>query len=326
MSEDINAIDVLGKNYPTKISLDEKDSDMLTDEVNRLVKEDLKAMLEIRKLLKTDETYSNSIGNLYFYLMDKKVCDTCCGKLSSCEKKNIGYQYRLTYDSERDEIKPVWMECSLMKNALSILGRIHPTTIPVFDSFICFNQFLSAYSDVNNRKKMIDVSNLIFSDTVKKIHDFDKNAHQTGYAIYALNSETLAKRVMKAICFMFAKSGFHVGYMNLNQMFENLQSRDYSLKEDAIPQFNQVCSVPVLFVEDILDLPFMNNAFLTEYFLPLLKARSEVGKLTYCNLSSNVSLENSISNRFRQTDHYKEAKELVKSIFMTRNIKDFDIL
>jgi hypothetical protein len=308
------------------VSISSHDSSDLLDDVRSMLKNDVKSLAEVRKFIRTPQTFENSAGNIYFYLKDKEICSQCSGKLSLCPKKNFGYELKLVYDKERDEIKTALKECPYMKNALAILNHISPNSIPIFQPFLIFNKILNNYADPANRASMKDVSNLIFNDTLEKIHSYDANKTHLGYAIYSINSVNLSKNVMKAMAFMYAKSDFHVAYMDAKSIFENLQSRDFSVKEQTEAIYEKYCYSPILFIEDIFDLPYMSGPFASEYLYPFLKARNEKGKITYCNLTANSSLVNFLSLKFRQTDLYDEVKELVKKIFVTKNIKDFDLL
>jgi hypothetical protein len=322
---DENAFDLLIKQFPGNVEMSPRDTEILEDEVRKLLKEDIRSLDAIRRLCKSSETFTNSCGNLYTYLMDQKICNVCDGKLFHCPKKTQGYQKILQYDNIRDEIKCSVGECTYLHSLLSILDRIYPSSIATMDTYRCFISIHQQYSKLQNRQGMCDTGRLIFKDTLNLVHSLNDGKYHAGYCIHSINSENLSKKILKAICFIFAKSGYSCSYVDLNNTLRCFYDKDWRTQESAEQTMRWINDVPVLFLEDIQNIPYLSNDILMKYLYPLIRRRHEKNKLTFASINSSLGIEKVIGSKFRSTDVYQEVRELLPDIMETYNIKDFDL-
>lgn len=321
MIDEKDTHNLLQNKYGGEFVIEKKDTDLLEDHVRNALKEDPLVLAEVKRLIKTPDTFSNSIGNLYFYLKDREECQNCHGKLSLCKKKNMGYQYKLSYDKSTDSIIYDWKECSYLSSIMSIINRIYPCYIPYFETY---NAFSKIVSDQSEKKPMADVSKLIFKDTVNEIHAFNNEKCCKGYVLHSINSKNISKNVLRAICFMFTKSNIATSYIQTRMFFEDLMDFNYSTKETAENYLKYIQEVPVLFLEGFDDFPYLTDAALKDYLYPLLKSRSTGHKITYFTITSSQSLSFVILRKFKNMDCYFEIQDLVDE-YKTINIKDFDL-
>ncbi len=325
--KDIDAVSILSSSFDVEAlpRPSQKDLNLLEENIRKMMREDVRSLNEIRNLLRTPETFSNSLGTIYQYLCDQKTCQMCPGRLSSCMKKSKGYQQVLYYDKDRDEIKTMQKECPYLRNILSILDRISSLDIPTFEMYQSFTTLSQLINDPNSRKAYMDTASVLFKETISLIHDAEKKKEAKGIGYRFINSESIQMPLLKAICFMWAKSGYDVAFVDLKDVFYGLQSNDSSFVLPARRNHEKICSCKVLFLFNLSNLNYLKPDVAVKYLYPILKSRSEKGKVTYFALDSGMKLPEFFRSRFYNTSLYDEVYRLVEDLFEARTIKDFGI-
>ncbi len=325
--KDIDAVSILSSSFdvdslprPSK-----KDLDLLEENIRKMMKEDVRSLNEIRNLLVSTETFSNSLGTIYQYLCDKKTCQNCPGRLSSCPKKSKGYQQVLFYDKDRDEIKTSQRECTYLKNILSILDRISPSDVPTFEMYQSFTSLSQLINNPETRKAYMDTATVLFKETISLIHDADKKKPAKGIGYRFINSEAIQMQLLKAICFMWAKSGYDVAFVDLKDLFYGLQSNDSSFVVPARQNHGKISSCKVLFLFNLSNLNYLKPEAAVKFLYPILKSRSEKGKVTYFSLEAGMKIPEFFRSRFYNTSLSDEVYRLMDDLFEARIIKDFGI-
>lgn len=309
--------------FSGEIILNPKEEEMLKKTVQAMMQEDIHGLASIKKLLKDENTFSNSLGNIYLYLKDRQVCSTSCHKhLYDCPKKKQGYCLIPTYDSSRNEIKISMRECEYSREVNIALKNVYPLDINGLRMYTEASKFLVALMEKENGKIMKDSLSLIVSVS-KLLKDLSFKEKQTkGFAIHAINSEDLPSTLLKTICYMFAKVGVKCSYLNTNSLFYQLRS--YNSNELAEKDYHRACNVDVLFLEDFNSYPKCGGDFEDKYLLPFLESRAKSGKLTFCSYHS-LSPEKTIKYAFKDSDKLSKALSLVEKIFQEVTIKDFSL-
>lgn len=325
--KDIDAVSILSSSFDVETlpRASQKDLDLLEENIRKMMREDVRSLNEIRNLLLTPETFSNSLGTIYQYLSDQKTCQNCPGRLSSCTKKSKGYQQVLYYDKDRDEVKTKQKECPYLSNILSILDRISPTDVPTFEMYQSFTSLSQLINNPDSRKAYMDTASVLFKETIALIHDAKKKKEAKGLGYRCINSDGIQMPLLKAICFMWAKSGYDVAFVDLKNLFYGLQSNDSSFVSPARRSHEKICSCKVLFLINLNNLNYLKSDTAVKYLYPILKSRTEKGKVTYFALDSGMKLPEFFRSRFYNTSLSDEAYRLTEDLFEARIIKDFGI-
>lgn len=312
------AFEGLKKALPPQIEMDIEDVSLLEEANRELLNEDLKASLEIRKYLKTSQTYSNSLGNIYNYLLDHKACLNCPGELSLCKKNNAGYQLQLTYDKVRDLVYTHPGECPFLKDKNDILSRFEPC---YEDRERIFRTYVDFTSALRSGKKMNDSLKALL-DANKIIEKFSSDMKFKGACFNAINSSSLASDLMKTIAFFYAKKGYNVSYIDTYSFFLGYLNKDYEFVESTQRAFNQICNIPVLCLENFNLFPKVDIKLATDTLYTLLKRRNEAHKVTYCTCFSQAKANKVVKDKLSDSNVYQNALSLVDEIFDDVVIKD----
>ncbi len=325
--KDIDAVSILSSSFDVESlpRASQKDLDLLEEKIRKMMNEDVRSLNEIRNLLATPDTFHNSLGTIYQYLCDKKTCQTCSGRLSSCTKKSKGYQQVLFYDKDRDEIKTSQKECAYLTNILSILDRISPSDAPTFEMYQAFTFLSQLINNPESRKAYMDTASVLFKDTIRLIHDADKKKDAKGIGYRCINSEAIQMPLLKAIAFMWAKSGYDVGFVDLKDLFYGLQSNDSSFIIPARRNHEKICSCKVLVLFNLSNLNYLKPEVAVKYLYPILKSRCEKGKMTYFALEPGMKIPEFFRSRFYNTSVSEEVYHSMDNLFEARIIKDFGV-
>lgn len=320
MNKEQTPFEILSKTRPTQLEMNQEDEASLEQSVRTLLKEDVRSLSLVRKLCKTSDTFKNSLGNLYLYLLDQKQCSECSKKISTCSKNRKGYQYILVYDSDRDEIKTELCECPYEREKREILSRIHPCDCSREKAYLEFNSFFS----LGKKEAMKDVIALLVK-TKSIIQAYDSEKNQKGLSIISVNKPEMSKELLMATCFMCAKMGVECSYVNLGNILTCLNDRNYDVKQRALADYYEALKKKALFVEDLNNLGNFSDSFYEEYLVPFLRKRDEKGKITFCSLSSSYPLDRIISYKLKQSENLNSSLLSCKNLFTSIIIKDFDM-
>jgi hypothetical protein len=325
--KELTAFEELAKSMPENFELNDSDREHLEDEVRQLMKENIRAKITIQPLIEkqgTPNTFRNSSGSLYEYLVDNQICINCPGRLSQCPKKRTGYQLYPVYDKDRDEIKTELRECQLQHEKEVAISLIDPCYTSREAVYRKQDHLLATLRRDDNAKKMHDTAEVVIH-ALKLSQNFDKEKMYKGYHLRSINSQTLDRDVMMAITYIYTKAGLKVGYVNCFNFFAALVDKDWLVQDEAKRVYQKMCKVPVLMLENLNTLPNVNDEILITYLFGLLTERRKAGKITYCTTSTSVKVATLIYAKLKNLSCVKEAQDLAEAIFEEKDIKDFDL-
>ena len=323
MNEGKRAIDSLSS--LKGVSLSEKEKDNLEEEVRRLMKKDLRGQVEVHKGLKTEATFQRSLGDIYHYLKDREICENCPKHLPSCPLPVKGFPYAISYEQESDTLKSYRAPCIYQQEKENSLNRIYPCDVPKESLYQNLDSFLKLLKKGENLAKIKDIATLLVDG--KKKADLLKDAKKPllGYSLYSLHSETLSNDLLKALCFLYARKGYKTSYIVISKWLASFSDKDLRVREEAKYDLQRISSLPVLFLEGFDLYPrYLSPQFNKENLLPLLKARSQGGKVTYLSLSTPLDLNDLLRSLLRGTGEEGKAEQYA-SFFPVYPIKDYDL-
>lgn len=323
MSEEKTAFEYVIDRYPSHIEMDKKEEEHLQDEVRSLLKEDVKALVAVRNLLKSDATFSNSTGELYGYLKDRKVCLSCKGKYSLCPKKNKGYYLDIYYDPDRDEIRTKSMDCSYLKELEKVYADIVYSNVSRESMFHQLDSFLS-YIRRKDSTTMADSTRLLLQ-TSKDIKAFGDEAPMKGMILKSINQEDLDIDLMKAMCFMYAKSAIRTCFVDVSLLIRKISDKSYQAKEDLMIAYERMSDIPALFLTGFEKIGYLSDEWKKKIYHDLMKKRAMKGKITILSTKSMQSLPSYLTYRLRGLDFLGDTIEIWNSLFKIVKISDFDM-
>lgn len=324
--KDISVFATISQSMPGNFEIDDNDRNHLEDDVRKMLKDNVRALSMIQPLIKkgTSETFRNSSGSLYEFLVDNEICIHCPSKLSKCPKKRVGYLLHPVYDKDRDEIKNELRECQYQQEKEKALSLIEPCYNSKEAIYKAMDKTLSFLREPGNSSKMMDTTKLI-TEVAKTALSFDKEKKYKGYHIRSINSQTLDRDVMMAITYIYTKGNIRVGYINCYKFFAGLVDKDWIVQDEAKRVYQKMIHVPVLMLENLNNIPQVNDEILMTYLYGLLQERVKAGKITYCTTSTSIGAKNLIYSKLRNLACGNEASKLADMIFEERAIKDFDV-
>lgn len=323
MKEEKTAFEYVEDRYPAHIEMDKKEEELLQDEVRSLLKDDVKALCAVRNLLRTPQTFSNSSGNLYEYLKDREICLSCKGKYSLCPKKNKGYFLDVYYDQDRDEIRTKSVDCSYLRELEKVYGHIVYSNVSREGMFRQLDSFLSFIR--NRDSSSMKDSTLLLLSASKSIRSHNEDAAAEGFILKSVNDEKLDINLMKAICFMYAKSGIESAFVDLSMFISLINDRSYLAKENLSNAYMRMESLPALFLIGFEKINFLSDEWKKKIFHDLMKKRAQKGKVTYVSAKSLQSISAYLSYRLRGTDFLEDTIDIWASLFRILKISDFDM-
>lgn len=310
----------------SKVQLSEEDTAALREKVKLMLSENIRGKSQIDRLLKTDKTFDNSLGNIYLYLVDSKTCDTLCPKkLLACPKERVGYSFEPYYDKDRDEILLDTYPCPYQAEKEATLHRLYPCDVKKEKIYHDYNSLLSLLREKENLSKMKDLAYL-FVQANKIASSFSSEKTYAGKALYSINSENLAQDSLDVIAYIFAKSGKRVSYIDMEKLFSSFNDRDYTTRDLAEQDLERIKDVPVLLMARFDSYPrYLTTEFTESHLAPLLKARSEKGKITYLSLTSDKEPSSLVGRWLKNSRLIREAQQEAEELFPLYTIKDFDL-
>lgn len=313
------------KNEFTPIKVDKKTESEFVNKVRERLNNSIRCKSKIEPLLKNEETFNKSAGKIYFYLEDDEICSMCTSGLISCPKNSKGYKLFPRYDEDLNAIVTDKLPCEYLVDKNEKLANIIISDVVKDEIYMTSSRLLRSVQNKEN-KSLKDCENLIYS-IIKLQKQFLKDKTNTGYMFYAINDENLASKMLEFTCYYFASKKYQCAYIKLDNLFEDLKSYNFQVKEKSEYDFYKILNVPVLCIENInlLEKRFYKEEMLTKYLYPLIKKRNENGKLTFASLSQDKTVSQLSNAWFYKMDVQSEATEMMNDIFEKKKIKDIVI-
>jgi|WetSurMetagenome_2_1015567.scaffolds.fasta_scaffold194681_2 hypothetical protein len=298
----------LSQLFPT-VEVDAKDKVALAKQINDRLLSDLKAKIVIDKLLKTDNTFLNSLGTITDYLADLSCCRNCPKSLSRCPKDGKGYLRIPYYDSDRDEILLSPRPCSYREETTRILDAIDPCSYPpnrIYKKASDRIALCKANSDV------LTGTQAALAGILNDLRVVLPSSEASGASFFAPNDKGLPFSLLCAAAYFAGSAGRKVAFLDTKDFFFRLRSLDSLTKHNAVADFHKACSLPVLVLSKFDLYPYGTTEFHAMYLIPLLRARMEAGKLTYFSLTQSDKLVSVLRRILRQNDGQSEIVDWIE--------------
>lgn len=302
----------------------EENIDKLYRKVQEMLKDDLVALSEIKRLCKSEETMRNSLGSIYHYLNSRKLCDGCRGSLSSCPQPLTGHCETLRYDEDRDQIVSYRMACRYQQDLQSTLGRITPCDRSRTELYQDMFSLVSALQRTDDFAQMKDTGKE-FIRIRSAIASLKQGKTAVGASFFDINSISLPNALLASACFFAGKEGLKTVYLKTADFFNALRDFHTAERDWAEHDFTLALRADVLLLEDFTEYPFLPIELRKKYLFPLLKARAEKGKLTYLSLSSSLPPKTIVRRALSALDCSPEGEEMIGKIAPMVTLKDIDI-
>lgn len=260
----------------------------LRNDVAAKLNKDMRLNLTVRKLCKTEQTFDRSLGSLYDFLNDHALCGLCKHQVLTCPKgKYRGYQLALEYDEASDSIQSHWITCPLFAKVQKDLSRIKPCDYGYKKLYADAISLVECITKGDNAKKMKDVTYVIS----KAQKDAKIGSLERGFALYPIHDAALVSSALHAIALFYATNGKKVSYIEAKSFFTNLSSYRTDIKEATARDCRRAQHADVLIFENLDEIPFLSQDTVKKYVLPLLEAREQSGRVTFCSLTNQEKLK-----------------------------------
>lgn len=309
---------------PSEIKIINSANDDFALKVKELYSLDIRAKCVLSRMLKTDNTFSNSLGDIYEYMMDSKVCQKCPGKLSKCPKNVKGYIQNPFYDKYSDEIRLSLLPCEKKAKEEEVLSRISPSYI---DTRILKDEastLLKWMDNPVNDKQLKDTKSYL-SSIVRIVKNFDKEKFQQGYLFYSINSYDLSRKILLATGYLFASKGYQVSHIDLPSLFERLKYVSSDPKDDDFLDFKKACKTDCLLLEGVDRLSYLSDEIKTKYLVKMIEERNKVGKITFFAFEKDISLASALKSMLYHQEKYGQLLEILESLALRKTIKDLPL-
>ncbi len=266
------------------LAMNKDDLSRLRERVSLMLKQDVGALGKIRPLIKTEETLDRSLGEVYAYLADRKKCAKCTGSLFECPRKKQGYHLSPFYEKYDDRIRYAETACPYLVEVDSILSRIDPCDCTPNLLYSDSNTLLSSLLSGDNIRKQQGLSK-VFLYALKDIEE-DGKGRRKGYAFTTPEGgKHLSGSLLRLIGYHYAKAEKKVSYIN-SMLFMHL-FRKGGAYAVTVNDYRIAMNSEVLLIEDIDEMPFLEEENVVKYLLPLFESRKKEGKITYLSFSSS---------------------------------------
>lgn len=297
----------------------------LIADIESALKLDIKSKKKIKDLLKTKDTFDNSLGNIYNFISDVQICASCPHQLKKCPKKQKGFYYNPEYDKSRDLIVLTNQPCQLKAKKDEILQNIYPSDCgseniyidgtSLYERLVGIEGFTDTYKDLTSC-----ISN-VFND----VESFDKTKIMKGRAFFSLNSSSLSYSLLELTAYLYAQASYKCSFVDLPKLFMSVDSKNYDTREFYQANYNYILNVPVLIGANFDNLPHYGSEFNTKYIFHFLKKRLEKGKITYFSLTTSQSLFSYVSYLFSHCDVKAEAVDTIGKLVERLTIRDLPL-
>lgn len=318
MSDNVTSVKTLYSSTLEKIKLSDDELIKLKEEVDNLRNEDPIIDIYLKKLNLTDDEYLMSLGDIYYYILDKKICSSCKKiNIESCPKKNKGVFKYLKYDEDFKILKLNSSFCSCYKKMSDAFNKNL-----IFTSLI--NDEINRYNE--EFKKNLFNKDEIYTTYIKSINSSIKNLKEEdinkGYIFFKLiNSKALFSAAVKISIY---KLNLTTSYFDFkDEFFSKLNSKFDNERYNAINIYEEAINSKVLFIDNFDCSPNYFLDFTDKYLIDLLKLRTSKSYLTFINFSIFTSVNSYLNyqKKFLDSTKIEELKSLLNSIAVTLTIK-----
>jgi hypothetical protein len=305
----------------------------LTPEAKRQFQESLQARLAkdiraqslLNPLLKSDQTFDRSLGDIYLFLEDRKICAACPESLSSCPKEAQGYRQTPTYDADKDQIVLVPQPCPYLKEKIKRIANIWPAVSQSYAVYNDASRFLLTLRERKNRDQLADSAKALKA-ILSLQSGWDKKAVQPGLAFYSINGFSLSHSLLATVTLLFASSGVKVGFLSMPMLFNDLSDFSYESQQLARNMLAEAAQLPVLCLDDFtLPTRKMPQDALIKDLLPFIRSRNCPGKLTFFSMSQDKTPVTIASTLYRGLDQQGLVLEAFRDIAKKLTIKDLPL-
>lgn len=302
------------------VKLDDKSRDDLLNEIQSILKSDIKANLYIKSLLKTENTFSNSLGAIYHYLKDDAVCkNECSGKLLSCPKYQRGYLSKLEYSKFNDRLITRCEPCSILEDMNVILKRIEYLDI---ETETLLKNASSVLSKAKSGKKTY---NRFIKRVSVMIDDIINKRPTTGIALTSLFQDSDVEELLSFATYSIAKKGLKVSLIGSKELFTSLTSFDEAICYQARRDIKNMDECDVIILRGIDTIPpFISDKVLDEYFFKMLKRRIDKGSIII-SFDKSLDIEKCFTKITSRKAELKRYHDIFVSYFDLIKIKEMNI-
>ena len=245
------------------------------------MEEDLKAKIAIQHLLMTEDTFEHSLGALYSYLSDKKVCSSCPGDLQSCPKKRAGFVLTLSYDEKLDEIKTLPSPCPYQRELEKSLSNIRCSSIP---EGMIYKRAVSLQREVERHPDKKDLNNGF--EKILDCYDKFRNGSEFRGALFVSTLKNdYPTDLLAFACYLFAKFRYSCCFVDLDSL-SFLSNKNYVLSRNVRLDLDDYASCDALFLLDIERLPIKSEE-LCSALEWLIDERTKKGRITFATSTQN---------------------------------------
>ena len=306
------------------VEMDSKNLESLEESIRDFLKDDIYAFSKVKSYLKTENTLSQSLGDLYSYQQDRKLCLSCGKKLLSCPKKDKkGYQLEPYYVKEDDRIRFQYVACPYLVDMNRVLERISPcdcgTTTLVEDA----NSLLESLFKGDNIKKQQGLAS-VFLSVMNDINKKEKM--KSGLSFSTVNAtEKLSSSLLRLIAYLYARNGYRVSYIKTDAYFKQLFSNNPELSYVASKEIILLKKANVVLFEKFDEIPYLDDERVKKFLLPLIEERTKEGKLNFASLVKPKPLSSITYRNTHLTFTKEDLKKGIDSLFRLVVIQDLDL-
>lgn len=315
-----------------ELEINPDDLKKLKDDVNQALSLNIRARTAVNKLLKTDKTFDNSLGDIYEYIKNLSDCNNCSGKLFECPLKDKGYIIDIYYDEDLDRIFTKRIQCKYLLSLQPILENIKISNIDPLNIYIDSSKFLAnlfnakpdMYLDIKSATRII----------ANSIKTYSKEKENKSYAFHGISDKNISKLLLELASFNHAKAGQKVAYFDTVDLYKYIN--DYSVDQEWRDDFfKTVCKVPVLCLQNFDLYPNsktfdlyknlginINYQVAKDKLYQLLQARNKEGKVTYISLDDSKTISNKLKASFKGDERLNEIISLFNKLNNIVEIKD----
>lgn len=307
-----------------EIELSNQDEESLKQEVHSRREKDIRGSLQIKKYLKTEAELTPYLGEVYCYLQSRSICENYCPKkVLSCPKEKKGEAVSLSFNPTTKKVTLVRTPCPLREKEREDFDRISPCYLPSKSRTLSALQ--SFRSDREKLSKRQD-SALAIASFRKKIGLLrSQESVRKGLIFSSQISVKVPNDLLRALCFIGAKSGFSCSYLNRKDFTESICSFNGYEVEYREWDLNKAVNSDLLFLEGFDQIPgYVDKKTISKVFLSLFAGRDKAHKLTYRSVE-NGSAFSKVSSLLKGNINLEAIKTHRKNILASYEIKDIDI-
>lgn len=319
MSDNVTSIKALYSSTLEKIKLSDDELIQLKEEVDNLRKKDPIIDIYLKKLNLTDEEYLMSLGDIYYYILDKQICSSCKkANVESCPKKNKGVFKYLIYDEDFKILKLNSSFCSCYEKMSDAFNKNLIFTSLTNDEINRYNEEFK--NKIFNKDEIYTAYIKNINSSIKNIKDEELNK---GYIFFKLaNDKALFSAAIKMSIY---KLNLKTSFFDFkDEFFSKLNSKFDNERYNAINIYEEAIKSKVLYIDNFDCNPNYFLNFTEKYLIDLLKFRNSKSYLTFINFSIFTSVNSYLNYQKKFLDSFKieELKSLLNSIGVTLTIKN----